>query len=465
MRSIVLNFSQIDTKDRLTVDHYLSEDLITIKKLERSLFSLVPLGDLATIKGGKRLPPKAHYSVSGIPYIRVVDIGDYEINLDNAVYLSDELHKKIKHYQLQKNDIGIVIVGATIGKTAIFRLPVNPCNFNENLARITAQHQKLNPDFLLAYLQSSFGQAYISWLTGGSAQAKLSLERIAKIRVPVPPRSIQDQIAQVMQEAYGDRQKKLEESENLLKGIDDFVLNQTGIDLAKSKRKKSFIIPVSQLIGQRFDVESASNNFRVEDYPNVSWIALRDIANLPTTAKIASRQPDKTFTYIGMPDVDNIYGEVDAQELLGKDIKANKVVIRGNDVVFARIEPCVYNLKIALIPADIEEALGSTELLIARPKSHVVPSFLLWILRSDLIQHQIAGKVTGTTGRRRLPNSVFASLQIPQVPLNLQKNIADEAARRRDQAKQLRSQAEAVVAAAKARVERMILGEKEIDKD
>jgi hypothetical protein len=28
MRSIVLNFSEIDTKDRLTVDHYLSEDLI-----------------------------------------------------------------------------------------------------------------------------------------------------------------------------------------------------------------------------------------------------------------------------------------------------------------------------------------------------------------------------------------------------------------------------------------------------
>ncbi len=128
MKSIVLNFSEIDTKDRLTVDHYLSKDLVTIKKLEESPYTLANLGSLATIKGGKRLPPNARYSISDVPYVRVVDIGNYEINLDDVVYISEEIHQKIQRYQLQKDDIGIVIVGATIGKTAILKSSVSPCN-------------------------------------------------------------------------------------------------------------------------------------------------------------------------------------------------------------------------------------------------------------------------------------------------------------------------------------------------
>jgi len=160
-------------------------------------------------------------------------------------------------------------------------------------------------------------------------------------------------------------------------------------------------------------------------------------------------------------DLDELSGEVNIKKILGKDIKANKIVLKGNDLVFARIEPCIYNGKIALIPSGIKEALGSTELLITRAKPNVLPSFLLWILRSELIQRQIAGKMTRTTGRRRLPITVFASIQLPKVCLKLQKLIADEATRRRNEAKQLLTEAENIVSEAKARVERMILGEED----
>lgn len=129
-----------------------------------------------------------------------------------------------------------------------------------------------------------------------------------------------------------------------------------------------------------------------------------------------------------MPNVDDITGEVNIQRLKGKEIKANKTVFKGGDVVFARIEPCIYNRKIALIPDDVKQALGSTELLVARAKpNRAKPEFLLWILRSELVQHQIMGYMTGTTGRRRLPNEAFASLQFPLVPLDKQQQIAEQA--------------------------------------
>jgi len=66
--------------------------------------------------------------------------------------------------------------------------------------------------------------------------------------------------------------------------------------------------------------------------------------------------------------------------------------------------------------------------------------------------------MTGTTGRRRLPPHAFANLKLPRVSLKLQRIIAQEANRRRDNAIRLRKEAQEEVEAAKAKVELLILG-------
>ncbi|MDX1522963.1 MAG: hypothetical protein R3264_15145, partial [Anaerolineae bacterium] len=155
--------------------------------------------------------------------------------------------------------------------------------------------------------------------------------------------------------------------------------------------------------------------------------------------------------------------EVNLQYLSGHEIRANKTIFKGNDVVFARIEPCIYNRKIALIPPEVDEALGSTELFVARAKEgKALPEFLLWLLRSELVQRQIQGHMTGTTGRRRLPPQAFTQLKFPKISLELQKDIAKECSHYRNRAKALRIEAQDDVETAKARVERLILGEESL---
>src|SRR5690606_28991056 len=131
MQSRILPFSKLDVKDRLTVEHYLSDDLTLIRELSAVSYPLKLLGELAVVKGGKRLPPNAQYTIDGSPYVRVVEIGDFEVELGNVGRSSSELHWLVERYQLRKGDIAIVIVGATIGKVAIFRSSMSPCNFNE----------------------------------------------------------------------------------------------------------------------------------------------------------------------------------------------------------------------------------------------------------------------------------------------------------------------------------------------
>lgn len=457
MKSLVLKFSEIDTKDRLTVDHYLSDDLQIIKRLERSPYDLVDLGNLAAVKGGKRLPPKALYSSSGIPYIRVIDIGDYEILLSDAVYISDELHQKIKRYQLQKDDIGIVIVGATIGKTAIFKSSVSPCNFNENLARITTNKQKLSPDFLLSYLQSSFGQAYISWLTGGSAQAKLSLERIAKIQVPLPLLSIQDQISQVMQEAYRDRQGKLEQARNLLKGSDDFVFGVLNLAPESIEEETKFLRSISSIKGRRFDVEFNMGFHKFDPYMDQVQ-PVKAVANFPKEIEDPKTTPEISFNYIDIASIDIELGEIrEISEVLGTDAPSRaRQVVHTGDIIISTVRPT--RGATALIPESMDGFICSTGFSIVHPNKKITSEYLHAALRLHTTLEQFGRRSAGSSYPAILDKDVKETL-IPVPDKDIQNKISTEVIRRRSEAKRLRTEAEAVVAEAKARVERMILGE------
>ena len=96
------------------------------------------------------------------------------------------------------------------------------------------------------------------------------------------------------------------------------------------------------------------------------------------------------------------------------------------DTIVARIEPCLQNGK-GFYCNDIEKGFGSTEFLVFRPKdtSNFDSLFLYYLMKMPYIREAMANTMTGASGRQRVNNNVFASLQIV-VPLNInvQRNIA-----------------------------------------
>ncbi|MBF6357407.1 restriction endonuclease subunit S [Nocardia higoensis] len=98
---------------------------------------------------------------------------------------------------------------------------------------------------------------------------------------------------------------------------------------------------------------------------------------------------------------------------------------RGNDVLFARITPCLENGKVALLPDGVERVGGSTEFIVVRPTSVVDPVFLYyWCLHPDVrddAQHQMSG----ATGRMRLAGGDLAKFNFPLPPLAEQRRIVE----------------------------------------
>ncbi|MBD2340110.1 restriction endonuclease subunit S [Calothrix sp. FACHB-156] len=451
------------TNKKLFVEFYQPKYQFLLDKLNKSPYPLYSLKKLSKRMfdgpfGSNRKVDM--YQESGIPYIRVKDVLPSGISFDELTYISEEKHNELIRSRVVTGTLLITIAGR-VGTAAVFPETLKEGNITGHIVGIELI-EEINPYYVAAFINSQFGEFQVTRLGHRTTRLELNLSEVGEILIPLPPRKIQDKIAQVSQDAYIKKNKITFTAKQILEKIDFYVLESLGISLNDIYHEKHFIAPISKFLGRRFDVGAISKEFQISDYSHISWINLHEVAELPTSTKIASRNPDKEYIYIGMPDVDEHLGEVNLQTLLGKDIKANKIIIKGDDIVFARIEPCIYNLKIALIPSNIEEALGSTELLIARPKPNILPSFLLWILRSKLIQSQILGKMTGTTGRRRLPNNIFASLKLPKICLDLQKLVASEATQQRDKAKLMYIEAENLVIQTKAHVERMILGEEDV---
>lgn len=109
-------------------------------------------------------------------------------------------------------------------------------------------------------------------------------------------------------------------------------------------------------------------------------------------------------------------------ELRGKRAGARA---KANDVLFARITPCLENGKVAQLPADSPPAGGSTELLVVRPGSDIDPAFLYYWCQSPEVRERAKRSMTGTTGRMRLSKSDLARFPIPVPSLREQRKVVD----------------------------------------
>lgn len=94
-----------------------------------------------------------------------------------------------------------------------------------------------------------------------------------------------------------------------------------------------------------------------------------------------------------------------------------------NDTVIARIEPCLQNGK--AFRCNVEKGFGSTEFLVFRPNNENIDSdYIYYFMHLEWIKDTMAASMVGATGRQRVQNSIFNSLEFTLPPLHTQHRIA-----------------------------------------
>jgi type I restriction enzyme S subunit len=158
-----------------------------------SQWPAVTLGEIAAVKGGKRLPKGANYAagVTAHPYIRVVDLKAGTISTADLRYLGSDVQATISRYTVGPDDVVISIAGS-IGLIAAVPEELVGANLTENAAKLVpTQEDMYESEWLAAALRSANLQAQIRSHVGQVTIGKLALFRIEKIDLTLPPIEVQ----------------------------------------------------------------------------------------------------------------------------------------------------------------------------------------------------------------------------------------------------------------------------------
>ena len=164
-----------------------------------SSWKWVRLGTIVSVYGGKRIPAGTRLSENdtGHKYIRVADMKDETVSLDDIKYITDEIYEKIKQYFITSDDIYITVAG-TIGRVGVVPRELNNANLTENADKLV--FRRLDKMYLCRMLNSEVVQHQIREATTQVGQPKLAIARIQKLIVPLPPLEEQKRIVAKIEE-------------------------------------------------------------------------------------------------------------------------------------------------------------------------------------------------------------------------------------------------------------------------
>jgi len=394
-----------------------------------------------------------------IRYIRITDIDEFG-NLKDADWKTAENVEE--KYILNENDILFARSGATAGKSFIFRRDYGKAIFAGYLIRFKIDEKKANPLYVFYYTQCKRYSEWVKSIQRPSGQPNINSEEFKSLKIPLPPRKIQDKIASLMDRAYKTKKGKETEAENIFGSIEPFVLEELGIKILKIEEKstKAFSVTADLLKGGRLDPFHYTPKFKlIEKALEKCKYPIKIIGNI-LSGQIVNGLDARRFVEAGSKylRVGNIKpddkDETDIKflnislENIKKDIK-----LKSNDVLLTRKG----TFGVSAVVGDTTDYIISSEIMRLRLKNEVNPFYFSIINNTSVVQEQYKQKAVGAI-MGSLSQEVLKTVKIPIPPANIQENIFKEVRERGEKAKRLKEEAKQLLEEAKREVEDIILG-------
>lgn len=137
---------------------------------------------------------------------------------------------------------------------------------------------------------------------------------------------------------------------------------------------------------------------------------------------------DTLVSFVPMAAVGAADGSIDASTLRPyAEVKKGYTHFRDNDVLFAKVTPCMENGKMAVArKLHNGKGFGSTEFHVLRPRDGVDPHYVYHFVSSQTFRKDAARHMTGAVGLRRVPTAFLESAEIPLPSLDVQREIVAE---------------------------------------
>lgn len=155
------------------------------------------IGEIAYVTDG----PHGYHVVdeaSPIVMLTAKNTKDWFSEREGADSIAEWVHTANKRSSLETNDI-ILSTRGTVGMCALVIEETLPANIDQDVARISWKDKKrFIPGFVVAYLNSAYGQDHITRYASGMVQQGLSLQKVREIPIPILSLSVQKAIANIV---------------------------------------------------------------------------------------------------------------------------------------------------------------------------------------------------------------------------------------------------------------------------
>ena len=182
-----------------------------------SAWPVVPLASVGKVSYGLQKSPANRPGKHSRPYLRVANVQRGVLDLTEMKYMNvpDNDMPKLR---LMDGDV-LLCEGNSldlVGRGAIWRNEIPDCIHQNHVLRVRVDQAKLLPDFLLAVINSSHGQAYFrSKAKRTTNLASINSTEVAALPVPLPPLAQQIAALKVLHKGMESSEQKAIEAKLL----------------------------------------------------------------------------------------------------------------------------------------------------------------------------------------------------------------------------------------------------------
>lgn len=355
---------------------------------------MVKLGEVCDVERGGSPRPINKYLTNDEDGVNWIKIGDAP---ENSMYITSTKQKITKEGMKKSRYVlpgdFLLSNSMSIGKPYI--LKIDGC-IHDGWLVLRDKCNLFHKEYLYYALSSKSVYERFKNLAVGGVVNNLNSSVVKEVLIPLPPLTVQKQIAKTLDtvsELLSLRKQQLAELDSLTKAIfydmfGDPVINDKGWELKK-----------------------------LSDCCCVN----------PSKKEIDYFTDDLEVSFISMASVSE-NGDINTNEIRKyREVKTGFTYFYENDVLFAKITPCMENGKGAIARGLKNHiGFGSTEFHVLRPKKGLSNSEWLYHLTTLPIFRTSAEKnMTGSAGQKRVPASFFDKFRVPLPPFSLQTKFAD----------------------------------------
>ena len=328
-----------------------------------------------------------------------------KIDIENKELIKREIDKnKIEQKQLKKGDIIIEKSGGSpnqpVGRVVFFSLNSNEVFLCNNFTSILRIKENINSKYVFYFFRNSYkNKKVLKFQNKTTGIINLKLQNyLNESHIFLPELKIQNKIVNILD----NLENIIEKNQNYLTHLGvltkSLFTTMFGEPFSKIKNKeedKSFLKDITIINPSKKEIEEVKSNLEI------SFITMADISE------------------DGQINVDNI------KKL--EDVKNNFTFFKENDVLFAKITPCMENGK-GGVAKNLKNNIGfgTTEIHVLRPISNITNSqWIYHLTKLPLFRKDAEIHMTGSAGQKRVPTTYLANFKIKVPPIELQNKFAE----------------------------------------